>query len=117
MEDSIFAKFAKGEMRPGNVRYEDDDILAFDDIHPAAPVHILLIPKKPIESIADMEPGDEKIVGELVYRAKLLAEELGIDRPGYRVGFNVRDGGGQTVPYLHLHLMAGKTSWEYSTHH
>jgi len=111
MEDSIFYKFAKGEMKPGNIRYEDDDLLAFDDIHPAAPVHILIVPKKPIQSVADMVEEDAAIVGKMVYRAKLLAEELGIDHPGYRVSFNVREGGGQLVPYLHLHLMGGPKPW------
>lgn len=107
MEDSIFAKFARGEEKPGLVRFEDDEILAFDNIAPQAPVHVLIIPKKPIESIADMEEGDASVVGRMLWRAKLLAEEMGIDRPGYRVSFNVREGGGQTIPYLHLHLLGG----------
>jgi histidine triad (HIT) family protein len=108
MDDSIFYKFARGELKPETVRYEDDEILAFDDIHPKAPVHILLIPKKPIQSIADMEAGDEAVVGKLLWRAKLLAEEMGIAEEGYRLGFNVREGGGQEVPYLHLHLSGEK---------
>jgi histidine triad (HIT) family protein len=111
METTIFHKFATGELRPDTVRYEDDEMIAFDDIRPSAAVHVLIIPKKEIISVADMEPGDELIVGKLVYRAKLLAEELGIDHPGYRVSFNVREGGGQVIPYLHLHLMGGPHPW------
>lgn len=112
MEDCIFAKFARGELRPEKIRYEDDEMLAFDDIHPAAPVHVLIIPKRPIESVADMTEEDIERVGRLVYRAKLLAEELGVAHPGYRVSFNVREGGGQAVPYLHLHLMGGPHPWQ-----
>lgn len=111
MEETIFHKFARGEAKPDKVRYEDSEILAFDDNKPSSPVHVLIIPKKEIASIADMEEGDIEIVGKLLYRAKLLAEELGIDQPGYRLSFNVREGGGQIVPYLHLHLMGGKRPW------
>jgi len=107
MEDSIFYKFAKGEMRPGKVRFEDEDFLAFDSIKPVMPIHILIIPKQPIQSIADMEEKDIEIVGKMIYRAKLLAEELGIANPGYKLNFNVREGGGQEIPYLHLHIMGG----------
>jgi histidine triad (HIT) family protein len=108
MKDSIFYKFSTGEIRPENIRFEDDEMLAFDDINPDAPVHILIIPKRPIESIADMVEGDIEIVGKMLYRAKLLAEELGVADSGYKVSFNVREGGGQVVPYLHLHLQAKK---------
>ena len=111
MEDSIFYKFAKGEVKPEKVRYEDDEILAFDDVNPSAPVHVLIIPKKPIQSIADMTEEDIETVGKMLYRAKLIAEELRIDNPGYRVSFNVRKGGGQIVPYLHLHLIGGSKPW------
>lgn len=105
MEDSIFAKFASGEIRPDKVRYEDEEVLAFDDIHPHAPTHILILPKKPIQSIAQMEAGDELLVGKMVYRAKLLAEELGLADKGYRLTINVGKWGGQAVPYLHIHLL------------
>jgi len=108
MEDNIFAKFARGETRPvTTVRYEDDEILAFDDLHPHAPTHILILPKKPIQSVADITEEDEQIVGKMVYRAKLLAEELGIAKDGYRLTINVGKWGGQAVPYLHIHLLGG----------
>jgi histidine triad (HIT) family protein len=108
MEDSIFAKFASGEIRPEKIRYEDNEMLAFDDIHPHAPTHILILPKKPIQSIAQMEAGDVELVGKMVYRAKLLAEEMGIDQLGYRLTINVGKWGGQAVPYLHIHLLGGQ---------
>lgn len=107
MEKTIFHRFASGELKPDRVRYEDDEILAFDDIRPKAPVHVLIIPKQEIISIADLKPGEEQIVGRIIYRAKLLAEELGIAEKGYWLGFNVREGGGQEVAYLHLHLVGG----------
>lgn len=107
MEDNIFYKFVKGEIRPDKVRYEDDEMLAFDDIHPHAPTHILILPKKPIRSVAGMEPGDELLVGKMIYRAKLLADELGIAENGYRLTINVGKWGGQAVPYLHIHLLGG----------
>ncbi len=107
MEETIFHKFARGEEKPEVIRYEDDEILAFDNNKPSAPVHVLLIPKKEIISIADMQEEDIEIVGKLLYRAKLLAEELGIGESGYKVNFNVGEGGGQTIPYLHLHLAGG----------
>jgi histidine triad (HIT) family protein len=111
MDQTIFHKFASGEIRPDKVLYEDDELLAFDNIKPVSPVHVLIIPKKEIVSIADMTEGDQEIVGKMLYRAKLLAEELGIDHPGYKVAFNVREGGGQTIAYLHLHLMGGPKPW------
>ena len=107
MENSIFAKFARGEMKPETVRYEDDELLAFDDHTPSAPVHILIIPKKPIPSVADLEEEDSDLIGRMLYRAKLLADELGIAQEGYRITINVGKWGGQAVPYLHLHLLGG----------
>ncbi|MDD5606112.1 MAG: HIT domain-containing protein [Patescibacteria group bacterium] len=108
MEDSIFFKFATGELRPDTVRYEDEELLAFDDIHPDAPIHILVIPKKPIQSVADMTQEDAAIVGKMILLTKKLAEEMGVAESGYKVTFNVREGGGQIIPYLHLHLLANK---------
>ena len=108
MGDSIFHKFVSGEVKPNTKVYFDDaEFMAFDSIEPKHPVHILIIPKKEIVSIADMTEEDVETVGKLLYRAKLLADELGYHE-GYRLAFNVREAGGQTVPYLHLHLLAGK---------
>lgn len=108
MEDSIFYKYAKGIEKPETtVRYEDDELLAFDNLYPDSPVHVVLIPKKSIQSIADMEEGDIELVGKMFYRVKLIAEELGIADVGYKLSFNVKEGGGQTIPYLHLHIEGG----------
>lgn len=113
MEKTIFHKFALGEMKPAVIRYEDDEMLAFDNIRPISPVHVLIIPKKEIISIADMSETDSGIVGRMLYRARLLAEELGVAESGYKVNFNVREGGGQSIPYLHLHLMGGPKPWKW----
>lgn len=107
MEDSIFAKFARGELKPDTVRYEDDELLAFNDIHPKAPTHILIVPKTPIQSIAQLEEKHQLLAGKMLLLAKRLAEQAGIAEKGYRVTFNVGSWGGQEVPYLHLHLLGG----------
>ena len=108
MEDSIFHKFATGEIKPSTqIRYEDEEMLAFDDLHPATPTHVLIIPKSPLESIAQMEVADSHLVGKMIYRAKLIAEELGLASNGYRITINVGKWGGQVVPYLHVHLLGG----------
>lgn len=108
MEKSIFHKFATGEMKVNTrIYFDDEEFLAFDSIAPKSPVHIIIIPKREIVSIADMTEADIQVVGKLLYRAKLLADELGYHE-GYRLAFNVRSDGGQTVPYLHLHLLAGQ---------
>ena len=108
IEESIFSRFASGEIRPDKIRYEDDDMLAFDDISPKAPTHILILPKKPIQSIAELEAGDTELIGKMIYRAKVLAEEMGIAESGYRLTINVGKWGGQAVPYLHIHLLGGQ---------
>ncbi|RLC36352.1 histidine triad nucleotide-binding protein [candidate division Kazan bacterium] len=108
MEDSIFYKFAKGELKPDKIRFEDDKLLAFDDINPNAPTHILIIPKnRNLRSIVQMTSEDTKLLGSMIYRAKLLADELGLAENGYRLTINVGKWGGQVVPYLHLHLLGG----------
>ena len=87
--------------------------MAFSDINPKAPVHILIVPRKHIESIAELEPGDEFLVGNMVKVAKWLAEENRIGDKGYKLLFNVGKEGGQVVPHLHLHLMGGKQMKEF----
>jgi len=106
--DCIFCKVARGEIAPGTkVRYEDKEMIAFDDRSPSAPVHVLIIPKKHIASFADIKKEDEGLLGRICYRIKLLAEELGLSRNGYRVTVNVGKWGGQVVPHLHFHLLGG----------
>lgn len=93
---------------PASIVFEDDKLIAFDDINPKAPVHILLVPKKHIATIDDIQESDKNLVGELVYRAKLLAREKRVSENGYRLVFNVRSHGGQIVDHIHLHLLGGQ---------
>lgn len=89
--------------------YEDDELYVFPDIHPKAPVHLLIIPRRHVlASVADMQLADEPLLGRMLRRAKLLAEAQGIAADGYRLVFNVRHHGGQEVDHLHLHLLGGQ---------
>ncbi|MFH0912102.1 MAG: histidine triad nucleotide-binding protein [Patescibacteria group bacterium] len=105
-QDCVFCKIIRHEI-PANVRFEDDEIIAFDDINPSAPIHVLVIPKVHIPSLTAVGEGDQMLLGKLVYRAKLLADQLNIAEPGYRVSINVGKWGGQIVPHLHLHILGG----------
>ena len=87
--------------------YQGESVLAFKDINPHAPVHILLVPRKHIRSINDLTEADGSVVSHLIFRAQKIAEELGIHRTGYKLVFNVERGGGQYVFHLHLHLIGG----------
>ncbi|MEL1136175.1 histidine triad nucleotide-binding protein [Desulfitobacterium sp. THU1] len=107
MSDCIFCKIINREI-PSEVVYEDERVLAFKDINPVAPVHVLIIPKKHSESLNDLNPEDEALVGHLVIVATQLAEELGIADSGYRLVNNCGDDGGQVVKHLHFHLIGGK---------
>jgi len=103
----LFCGIAAGTV-PATKVYEDERVVAFRDIHPAAPIHVLLVPRKHIASIADLAASDESLVSELIRRARILAEELGISQNGYRLVFNVRRHAGQAVDHLHLHLIGGR---------
>ncbi len=107
MEDCLFCKIIKGEI-PSNKVYEDEEILAFKDINPVAPIHILVIPKKHIGSLAHMEKEDEIIVGKIYGVINKIAEEQGFKENGYRVIVNCGKDAGQEVMHLHFHLLAGK---------
>lgn len=107
MEDCLFCKIVKGEI-PSTKVYEDDEILAFEDINPAAPIHILLIPKKHITSLAHLQKEDEALVGKIYTVMNKIAEEKGFKEDGYRVIVNCGKNGGQEVMHLHFHLLAGK---------
>jgi len=106
MEDNVFLKIIRKEI-PKEFRYEDDDILAFDDIHPLAPVHILIIPKKPIVSIETMDGEDGAIIGKMFLVARNIARDLKISEKGYKLLIRVGKDGGQEVSHLHLHLLGG----------
>ncbi|MBD1905376.1 histidine triad nucleotide-binding protein [Funiculus sociatus GB2-A5] len=101
--DTIFTKIIRREI-PADIVYEDDLALAFKDIQPQAPVHILVIPKKPIPQLADAESQDHALMGHLLLTVKRVAEQAGLSN-GYRVVINNGDDGGQTVPHLHLHIL------------
>ena len=107
MEDCIFCKIIKGEI-PSTKVYEDVEILAFNDVNPAAPIHILVIPKKHINSLVDMNSEDEKIVGKIYGVINKIAEEKGFKEEGFRVIVNCGKNGGQEVMHLHFHILAGR---------
>ncbi|NLO97839.1 MAG: histidine triad nucleotide-binding protein, partial [Peptococcaceae bacterium] len=107
MENCIFCKIVKKEL-PSQTVYEDNEILAFKDINPVAPVHVLVIPKKHLNSLNDLTPEDGTVVGNILLVIKKLAAELGVADSGYRVVVNVGADGGQQVGHLHFHLIGGK---------
>jgi histidine triad (HIT) family protein len=106
MAETIFSKIIDRKI-PARIEYEDDRCLAFHDVAPQAPTHVLVIPKKPIPSLADLEPADEALVGHLVMVATQLAAKLGLGE-GYRLVVNCGRDGGQSVDHLHVHLLAGR---------
>lgn len=106
MSETIFSKIIRKEI-PADIVYEDDLTIAFRDIAPQAPVHILVIPKKPIPQLAAAESEDHALMGHLLLTAKRVAQELGLDN-GYRLVINNGADGGQTVDHLHLHILGGR---------
>ena len=107
MEDCLFCKIINKEI-PSTIVYEDEEILAFNDINPLAPIHILVVPKKHITSLAHMKDGDEVLVGKIYKVINQIAEEKGFKQDGYRVIVNCGKNGGQEVMHLHFHVLAGK---------
>lgn len=105
-ERTIFHKILDREI-PADIVYEDDEVLAFKDINPKAPTHLLFIPKEFVASIADVTEDKEKLPGMLIYKAKEFAKAKGIN--GYKLTFHVGKGGGQEVFYLHLHFLSQET--------
>ena len=106
MAETIFSKIIDRKI-PARIEYEDDRCLAFHDVAPQAPTHVLVIPKMPIPSLADLEPADEALVGHLVMVATQLAAKLGLG-DGYRLVVNCGRDGGQSVDHLHVHLLGGR---------
>lgn len=106
MAETIFSKIIDRKI-PARIEYEDDRCLAFHDVAPQAPTHVLVIPKKPIPSLADLEPADEALMGHLVLVATRVAAKLGLG-DGYRLVVNCGRDGGQSVDHLHVHLLAGR---------
>ena len=107
MSECIFCKMVAGEIRP-DVIYEDDDVLAFNDIHPQAPTHFLIIPKTHIATLNDLDEAQAQLVGKLFLTAKRIAADRGFAGPGYRTVLNCNAQAGQTVFHVHMHVLAGR---------
>ena len=107
MSDTLFEKIVAREI-PADIVYEDDELLAFRDIQPQAPVHVLIIPKTRIPTLNDLEAGHAELVGKMVLAAAKIAKDEGLADDGYRLNFNCNEYGGQSVYHIHLHLLGGR---------
>ncbi len=107
MDECLFCKMVAGDI-PADIVYQDDDVLAFRDINPQAPVHILIIPKRHISTLNDLTPDDAALIGKLSLTAARIAEQEGIAESGYRTLINTNREGGQVVFHIHMHLMGGR---------
>ena len=107
MSKTLFEKIAAKEI-PAKVVYEDDKVLALQDIKPAAPVHVLIVPKKPIPRIAAAQADDQLLLGHLLLKAAHVAEQLGLKQSGYRLVINNGPDAGESVPHLHCHILGGR---------
>ena len=105
--DCLFCRIIAGEI-PSTSVYQDDDVFAFRDINPAAPTHVLIIPKAHISGISEADDSQQDLLGKLMIRAKHIAKELGLAEDGYRLVINNGEQGGQTVYHLHLHILGGR---------
>jgi len=111
MSDCLFCKIRDGEIQ-GDIVYEDDDVLAFNDVSPQAPVHILIIPKKHISTVNDLTGADEAVMGKLFAAAKVITSQEIVSEDSYRLVVNCNEKAGQTVFHIHMHLLAGRSmSW------
>jgi len=109
--DTLFAKIVRKEI-PAQIVFQDEDVTAFRDLHPAAPTHILIVPNQIIPTLNEATPKDERLLGKLLLTAQKLAKQQGIAEDGYRVVMNCNADGGQSVYHLHLHLLGGrKMAW------
>lgn len=106
MRNCIFCQIINKET-PSEIVYEDDKVIAFKDTHPLAPVHILIISRKHIPSIVDIKKEDARLMGEMIFVAKKIADEFGISENGYKLLFRVHHHGGQVIDHIHLHLIGG----------
>ncbi|MEJ0002449.1 MAG: histidine triad nucleotide-binding protein [Pararobbsia sp.] len=113
-DNCLFCRIASGEI-PSKKVYEDDEFVAFHDIRPAAPLHVLVIPRKHIASLSDLTPDDAPLLGRMMVLVAKLAEQLGVaytgGETGFRTVFNTGPGGGQEVYHLHAHILAGPRPW------
>lgn len=104
---TLFERIIAREI-PADIVYEDDKVIAIRDIHPQAPVHVLLVPKRPIPRVGAAQPADQEVLGHLLLKAGEVARRLGLDASGFRLVMNHGADGGETVPHLHCHLLGGR---------
>lgn len=107
MADCLFCKIARREI-PATLVYEDERIVAFNDINPQAPIHVLIVPRRHIATLNELSTEDDQLVGELVRKAAVIASDRGLSTGGYRMVFNTNRDAGQTVFHIHLHLLGGR---------
>jgi histidine triad (HIT) family protein len=107
MSKTLFEKIVAREI-PATIMYEDEMVLAFRDIKPQAPTHVLVIPKKPIPRISEAQPEDHQVLGHLMLKAAAVARSLGLEKTGYRLVVNNGPDAGEAVPHLHLHILGGR---------
>ena len=108
MSKTLFEKIIAREI-PANIVFEDDKVLAFRDVKPQAPTHVLIVPKKVIPRIAEAHPDDHQVLGHLLLKAAQIAKELGLSKSGYRLVINNGPDAGESVPHLHCHIMGGRS--------
>lgn len=106
--DCLFCKIAAGSI-PAKMLYQDENVIAFEDINPQAPHHKIIIPRKHVATLNDLTPTDSNLVGEMTLAASKIAKDLGIAEDGYRVVMNCNSAGGQTVFHIHMHLIGGRS--------
>ncbi len=107
MSDCLFCKILEGKV-PASIVYEDENVLAFEDVNPQAPMHVLIIPRKHISTVNDLQDDDAIIIGQLYLAAKTIAGDKGVAEEGYRLVMNCNEQAGQTVFHVHLHVLAGR---------
>jgi histidine triad (HIT) family protein len=107
MSKTLFERIISREI-PADIVYEDDLVLAFRDIKPAAPVHVLIVPKKPIPRVGEAKPEDHQVLGHLLLKAGEVARNLGLSQSGFRLVFNNGPDAGEAVPHLHCHIIGGR---------
>ncbi len=106
MDNCIFCQITGGKI-PSQFLYEDNDLVVINDLHPVAPVHLLVIPKKHIATLADIAEHDEPLLGKILFVAKQMADKTGISEKGFKAVFNVKQWGGQSIYHIHLHVVGG----------
>jgi histidine triad (HIT) family protein len=104
----IFCEIAEGR-RPSRIVHSDDQLVAFHDIHPQAPTHVLVVPRRHVTSLLDLAPGDDGLLGAMVRRARDVARDLGLGERGFRLVMNCGDDAGYSVYHIHLHLLGGRS--------